>query len=1062
MKFLNIQFFLKEGVEAYGPFTIFELVHLDIKEDSLVSINEVDQWVRAGAINGLLDTIKELSHLYSLERDNEVELEEIVRLMEEQAMQNEREKEDLRKANEHLQSKVKEHKSERHSNASKNNLADEQVEMLNTLLVERISEFQKLLKQKGETRYSRKYPSLSNEVIDKLEAFNLLQDEFIKLLQFLEERTRVWRDSHEKNYSIKRKVLSALEETRNEYYRTNLPLFPNLYETSLTSIPIWDNIRYQPHNSPISVLMIGKKIFSFSLFDEVETFHSIVYDTFLNSNNIVAYYDSSSKGKCFDFINTIISRLLVSSIPSKMYVSFIDPIEMEGTSDQFRRLNELSVTLTSDSEILEFLNRKSKIVKNIINSVLVDGCKSVEEFNQGREIPHEHHILVVKLFPGSLNQQIIAQLNQITRQSTRCGIMLIFLIDKDTLKEAEISKNFLNSFEFIEAKSGLLSFDFNRDPKSISVKEEEYTLTFENLSKDQIRIICQHINTELENKLPEAVLLSDYLLNRSLWWSSSSAKNISIPFGLGDFKEDVNLSITQESGENTAVVVGIPGSGKSVFLHTLILNAVVKFSPDELELYLIDFSGVEFNTYAVNELAHAKIIAPEAEREFGLSVLRQLEEEGVRRMELCRQNQVSNVVDLREKCPTDVFPRMLVIIDEFQKLFENESDRISRESIRIINVIVREFRKFGINLILATQKLSDIPQSYFPRDLVGNRVVFKCSPSDIGMLGLNVVPQLQTGECIYNSELGVSDANLKARVFFVPGSDIEKTLIDLKKFSTTREFRRKNTIVFRSGEIPDFRLPDFVRPHKMPGEVNIYLGEPIEIATEPVGACLKQDSNDNVVIVGGEEEVALRVAVGLSLSVMGAHIDQSAKLYYFNFMRQNDHTKDLGSKLNSYSQSNFDTYFYSKSDETLDALQNVKTEIDLRNDDEKRERTHIYITFLSLHLAQMFKKVGRGDPSEHAKLLDFILKNGSLVGVFVFIQVDNYSNLLSIESYVGDVLRNFTHRVVLQMSENDSNKIMGTSDGNRLYQINRPSSKNRGFYYNNRNNITRKFKPFKF
>lgn len=52
------------------------------------------------------------------------------------------------------------------------------------------------------------------------------------------------------------------------------------------------------------------------------------------------------------------------------------------------------------------------------------------------------------------------------------------------------------------------------------------------------------------------------------------------------------------------------------------------YSPDEAELYLIDFKkGVEFRAYAANRLPHAKVVAIESEREFGLSVLQRLDVE---------------------------------------------------------------------------------------------------------------------------------------------------------------------------------------------------------------------------------------------------------------------------------------------------------------------------------------------------------------------------------------------------------------------------------------------------
>ena len=76
-----------------------------------------------------------------------------------------------------------------------------------------------------------------------------------------------------------------------------------------------------------------------------------------------------------------------------------------------------------------------------------------------------------------------------------------------------------------------------------------------------------------------------------------------------------------ELGSGTAqhvLIAGKTGSGKSNLLHVLITNSALLYSPDHLQLYLIDFKkGVEFKIYASYQLPHARVIAIESEREFG-------------------------------------------------------------------------------------------------------------------------------------------------------------------------------------------------------------------------------------------------------------------------------------------------------------------------------------------------------------------------------------------------------------------------------------------------------------
>jgi len=470
----------------------------------------------------------------------------------------------------------------------------------------------------------------------------------------------------------------------------------------------------------------------------------------------------------------------------------------------------------------------------------------------------------------------------------------------------------------------------------------------------------------------------------------------------------------------------------------------------------MDFSGVEFNTYALHNLPHAKVIAPEAEREFGLSVLRELKEEGSRRMELCRNSEVSNIVDLKDKNPNLVLPRILVIIDEFQKIFEIETDSISREAQSIIHIIIKEFRKFGINLILATQKLSDINSSILPKDLIANRVVFQCSKNDTDLISLNAVPQLRTGECYYNAESGAAYANKKVQTFNITKNEIDKLLNRVKNFGNSHSFTAKDTITFRSDELPEFRKPD-VEPQALPEEVNIYFGEPIAIMDDDVFASLRKSSNDNILIIGGEPDVAQLIAIYAPMSFMAAHTEKSAKFYYFNFMRPADALYAMPT--NYYNTPAFETVFASKADEVVKSLQSIKEEIDARRADENREQQHIYLSFYAFQMAQMFKKGGRrgDDVSDAGQLLNYILNNGPLVSVFTILQVDNVSNL----QQIGDVVSLFSHRVALQMDERDSQKIVGSEIANKLYVMNRPSSKYRGYYFNNRNRILVKFKPYR-
>ena len=81
-----------------------------------------------------------------------------------------------------------------------------------------------------------------------------------------------------------------------------------------------------------------------------------------------------------------------------------------------------------------------------------------------------------------------------------------------------------------------------------------------------------------------------------------------------------------------------PGPGKSTLFHVIITNLALWCSPEQVEFYLVDFKkGVEFKCYATKRLPHARVVAIESDREFGLSVLQRVDEELKRRGDLFRK-----------------------------------------------------------------------------------------------------------------------------------------------------------------------------------------------------------------------------------------------------------------------------------------------------------------------------------------------------------------------------------------------------------------------------------------
>src|SRR5262249_13634740 len=183
------------------------------------------------------------------------------------------------------------------------------------------------------------------------------------------------------------------------------------------------------------------------------------------------------------------------------------------------------------------------------------------------------------------------------------------------------------------------------------------------------------------------------------WWTSDSRQGLHVPLGRAGATKRQALKLGQGTAQHV-LVAGKTGSGKSTLLHALITNLSLFYSPEEVELYLVDFKkGVEFKTYAAHELPHARVVAIESEREFGLSVLQRLDAELRVRGEKFRNAGVQDLNNYRQAKPDDVMPRILLVVDEFQEFFVDD-DRIAQDAAQLLDRLVRQGRAFGLHVLL--------------------------------------------------------------------------------------------------------------------------------------------------------------------------------------------------------------------------------------------------------------------------------------------------------------------------------------------------------------------------
>ena len=174
------------------------------------------------------------------------------------------------------------------------------------------------------------------------------------------------------------------------------------------------------------------------------------------------------------------------------------------------------------------------------------------------------------------------------------------------------------------------------------------------------------------------------------------------------------IRVTDLASMPHLLIAGSTGTGKSVFINSLMMSILYKATPDEVKMVLVDPKRLELSLYgAIPHLLAPVVTDPKV----ASNVLRNATKEMENRLKLLAQRGVRNIdqynrtfqkqqslslFDNAEETEHKPLPYLVIIIDELADLMMVDTNNVEESITRLAQMA----RAVGIHLILATQRPS--------------------------------------------------------------------------------------------------------------------------------------------------------------------------------------------------------------------------------------------------------------------------------------------------------------------------------------------------------------------
>ena len=577
------------------------------------------------------------------------------------------------------------------------------------------------------------------------------------------------------------------------------------HEWDSSAWPTWTPPAWTDQDGSILTTSVPNRLRIGSLKSEDTNLSAIslpAYVPFLGKNRtLIIWTNGNLTGSGQTLLESLVARTAIM-LPYQASYTLLDPA---GNGAAFPMRRHLPQVRENSGDVRRDLEQVIIDIQRINESYLDASVPSFELVAPELRINERFHFVFAADFPNKYDRRAIEALQSIATTGPRTGTYVIIHANTNVSLPRDLKwEDFTNA----------LYLDLANTTASHKLAS---ALTFDRTPEPELQ---EHLFSRLRAAKPPERRVDWQSIEPAVWWQESATSQVKTPVGVAGATGTMSVWFgANPEGLPCAhgMLGAMTGSGKSNLYHVLIMGLCTRYSPEELKLYLIDGKdGVEFQSY--RDLPHAAVISLNSSPLLSRSVLTELISERERRNQLFSEARVTDFAQYRQlpNAKTKI-PRILLLVDEYQELFEGDRDG---EASQTLLQLAQQGRSAGIHMLLGSQRYG-APGMLNQNAIFGNihlRMGMQMTSADVNALsefGRRGKQLLSTcdlpGKIVINDRSGDDAGNQLGKVAYLPGQLRQQIIERMRSRANEQQVQTERPILFDGKRQPDILENPYVQ-----------------------------------------------------------------------------------------------------------------------------------------------------------------------------------------------------------------------------------------------------------